>query len=63
MDYDMDVDDPDKVAPLLRRIAQRYIEDGAELDAAWQDKMAGAPWRIVARELEKCAAAIERKLS
>ena len=59
---DLDVDSPEEVADVLDEAAQAYREGAAELEAAWQDKGAGRPWDIIARELEGCAERIRKKL-
>lgn len=53
---------PEDVPGVLHAHAQRMREDRSELQHAWQDRTAGAPWEIVARELDKAAAAIERRI-
>jgi len=59
-DLDLDVDAPDKVAPVLRRAAERFYESASELEAAWQDKNAGRPWVKIARILERAAKSIDK---
>ena len=57
-----DLDDaglPSDVPGILRRAAQKMLEDGSELDSAHQDKNAGRPWRKIAKELERAADRIE----
>lgn len=53
---------PEEVPRALRCEAERMQSDAAELAVAWQDQKAGAPWRMIAKELERCAARIERAL-
>lgn len=53
---------PDGVARILRNAADLMREQASELDSAWQDKGAGKPWDMIAKELEACATKIERKL-
>ena len=62
LDQDLNVDHPDKVATILRNAAQAAYEAAGELSAAWQDKTAGAPWNVVAKELERCATRIEDRI-
>ena len=47
---------------MLRRAAERYLQDIGELQHYHQDKQVGAPWRMIARELERCADRIEGRL-
>lgn len=54
--------DPRDIPHVLRRAAQKMRDDAAELRAAWQDRMAGEPWRMVADELERAAQRIANKL-
>ena len=58
----LDVESPDQVAAVLRAAAQAYYESRGELQAAWQDQQAGRDWSIIARELERAADRIDRKL-
>jgi hypothetical protein len=53
---------PEEVPVILRRNAERANEAAGELAAAWGDSNAGKPWLMIAKELERCAAAIEKKL-
>ena len=53
---------PDDIPAVLRRAADQCLIDACELVAAWQDRGAGRPWRMVARELERCAGRIEKCL-
>jgi len=62
MDLDLDVDSPDKVAPVLRRAAEAFYEAHGELSAAWQDEHAGREWSKIAGILEQAADKIERLL-
>lgn len=62
VDQDLNVADPEQVAGILRNAAQAAYEAAGELESAWQDKSAGRPWKIVARELERCAFRIEERL-
>lgn len=52
---DLDVDTPEKVAPVLRAAAQAYYEAAGELESAWQSRSAGAPWNKLGRILERAA--------
>lgn len=61
-EFNLDVDSPDKVLPVLRKSADEFYESASELTSEWQDKGAGRPWEIIARELEICANKIEKKL-
>jgi hypothetical protein len=61
-DLDLDVDAPDKVAPVLRRAAEKFYESASELEAAWQDKAAGRPWIKIAQILERAANSIDKAL-
>jgi hypothetical protein len=45
---------------VLLRAAQQYYESAGELEAAWQDRQAGKIWDRIARELERCAARIDK---
>jgi hypothetical protein len=62
---DLDVDSPDQVASVLRAAAERYINDSMDLDAAWQSKTAGQPWRTIAiaQILERAADSIDKHIS
>ena len=51
---------PLDVARFLRRIAEKYRADAAELRAAWQDPKAGMVWDKLAEELEKSAVRCEK---
>lgn len=57
---DLDVDCPEKVAPILRAAAEKFYEAHSELQSAWQDKQAGKAWSKIARILERAAASIEK---
>ena len=52
--------DPHDVAKFMRLIAWKYDVDAEELVSAWQDKQAGMVWRMLAKELEKCAARCDK---
>jgi hypothetical protein len=52
---DLDADVPEKVAPVLREAAQKFNESAAELQAAWQDALAGTVWTAIAKILEGAA--------
>lgn len=56
---DLDVDEPDKVAKILREAAEQYYESASELESAWQDKAAGKPWTLIAQILERAANQID----
>jgi hypothetical protein len=60
---DLDVDAPDKVAPVLASAAQQFYDSASELQSAWQEKAAGRPWEIIAKELEAAASRIKKKLA
>lgn len=55
-------DCPEDIPHVLRNAADTMLAQAAELAAMWQDKNAGAPWRMIAAELERAARRIERKL-
>lgn len=57
---DLNVDSPDKVARVLRNAASDYNDAASELESAWQDRSAGAPWSKIARILERAADQIAR---
>jgi hypothetical protein len=57
---DLDVDAPDKVAQILRNASDAYYEGAAELESAWQDSKAGAPWIRIARILDSAADKIDK---
>ncbi len=59
---DLDVDAPEKVAPILDKAAEAYYESASELASAWQDKYAGQPWVQIAKILERAAAQIRKAL-
>ena len=59
-DLDLDVDAPDKIAAILRAAAQSYHESASELQSAWQDRHAGAPWSKIARILERAADQVDK---
>ncbi len=52
--------DPAAALVSLRARAAEYRESAAELESAWQDPNAGAPWLAIANELEKACERIER---
>lgn len=58
-----DPDSPDQIPPLLRRAADKMRESASELASAGGDKGAGAPWKMIARELDRAATRIEKELS
>lgn len=60
---DLDVDSPEKVAPVLLAAAEAYQTSAGELIAAWQDKGAGASWAKISTILERAAAQIEKALT
>lgn len=57
---DLDVDAPDKVAPVLRKAAEAYTDSAMELASAWGDPQAGKPWEKIARILERAADSIDK---
>ncbi len=59
---DLDVDTPEKALEVLGRAVDAFYESAVDLEASWQDKSAGRPWRIIAKEIEAAIARIERKL-
>lgn len=59
---DLDVDAPRKVANVLRSASDRFAEDAERISADWQDRMAGRPWRMIARKLDAVAESIEKEL-
>jgi hypothetical protein len=59
MDTDLDIDVPEKLAPVLRKAADTYRESYGELQSAWQDKAAGRIWDRFAVILERAAEACE----
>lgn len=62
MNLDLDVDSPEKVIPVLRRAIEAFYDSAVELESAWQDRSAGKPWIVIAKELEKAANNIEKKI-
>jgi hypothetical protein len=46
---------PDQLAPILRKYAQQYREDAADLAAMWQDDDAGIAWAKLADVLDRAA--------
>ena len=62
MKLDLDVDAPDKVAPVLYKAAEQFYYSAGELEAAWQSKSAGRPWIVIARILENAANQIEKRI-
>ena len=62
LDQNLNVDHPDKITAILRNAAQAAHEAAGELSSIWQDKSAGAPWLVVAKELERCADRIKARL-
>lgn len=54
-DLTLDVASPDEVAKVLERAARLYADSANELDAAWQDKNAGKPWRDLVKILDEAA--------
>jgi hypothetical protein len=59
----LDVDSPDKVSAVLRAAANEYYQSASELESAWQDKRAGAPWAKIARILEHAADQIDKSVN
>ncbi len=55
-----DAEAPEHVAMILRNAAQHYYESSSELASAWQDPGAGKLWNRIARDLERCAARLEK---
>lgn len=53
---------PEHIPGVLRRAATKMREQAAELRSAHQDRHAGAPWLVIAAELDRAAARIETKL-
>jgi len=58
----LDVDTPEKVAPVLRRAAEAFFDAAGELESAWQDPHAGRPWQRIAKILDACAEKIDAAL-
>ena len=54
---------PDKIAAFLQRCADQCHEAASECETSWQEKSAGRPWTIAARELERCASRITKALA
>jgi hypothetical protein len=59
---DLNVTTPWEVADVLRAAAEAYHCSAAELEGAWQDRSAGAPWAKVARILESAADRIDKAI-
>ena len=59
----LDVAHPDEVSTVLRNAAEAYIDSASNLESAWQDKQAGAPWLKIARILERAADQIDKELA
>lgn len=57
-DLSLDVDAPNKVAPVLERAADAYRESASELSSAWNDKGAGRPWDRIASVMDRAANSI-----
>jgi hypothetical protein len=53
--FDLDVDDPRKVAKVLRAAARAFNESASELESSWQDRGAGRPWEKLAKILDSAA--------
>ena len=60
--FSLDVESPEQVSAVLRAATQAYYESQGELQSAWQDKNAGREWSIIARELERAADRIDKKI-
>lgn len=60
--FSLDVDAPDKVAPVLRAAARAYYDSASELESAWQERQAGAPWLRIALILERAAKDVDKWL-
>ncbi len=58
----LDVDDPDKVADILRRAAEFYRASGAELRSAWQDPNLKV-WDHIAVVLERAAKSVDKTVN
>lgn len=56
----LDVDTPDKIAPILRLAAETYYELASEFVSTWRDQRAGAVWNHIAKILEHAADSIDR---
>lgn len=54
--------DPDDIPDVMRRAAEKMREQAAELQAAWGDRYAGRPWKLIAKELDRAALRIEKLL-
>ena len=51
----LDVEQPEDVATVLEHVATIFRNNADELDAGWQDKTAGRPWRKIATILDRAA--------
>jgi hypothetical protein len=60
--FDLDVDAPEKVIPVLLNAAERFRSDAGGLNYDWNDARAGAPWNEIAKALERAASKIEKAL-
>ena len=58
----LDVDSPEKVIFVLLAAVDAFNDTAAELESAWQDKSAGKPWTVIAKELETAAARVRAAL-
>ena len=52
---------PIEAAAMMRQIAERYRQDAADLQVAWQDDKAGQAWEKLAGGLEKLADRVEKE--
>lgn len=55
-------DSPEDVPHVLRNAADMMRAQAADLAASWQDRQAGAPWQMIAAELDRAAKRIEGRL-
>jgi hypothetical protein len=60
--FDLDVNAPEKVSPILLAAAERFYFDAGELESMHQSKAAGKPWIEIAKALEAAADRIEKAL-
>jgi hypothetical protein len=57
---DLNCEEPEQVAQVLRYVADQYRQSAADLEANWQDKNAGKCWIKFAAILERAAASCDK---
>ena len=61
-ELNLDVAIPDEALDVLSAAADEYRVSASDLETSWQDPGAARPWDIIADELDKAVARIEKRL-